>query len=244
MLLLPSVMVAQDNINRTIPVRSGQNVEFDFRYPELIRISNWDRNEIGITGSVNINMGENNDAFELVVDEGSTILVTSKIRDYDKLPQRIVVRQDDKEYVFNTNDWNDPELQKFFDEHGRSGYQWISHGVMKDIKLTIMVPRNINVSVYAKHGLIELVDFTSSVRVNSKHGGVDVSIDPSDKVDLTVTSKYGDVYTNMDFAIDPKRNKDNLYSLGSFSAALNGGGAYKLDVESKHGNIYLRRAKN
>ena len=64
---------AQTNISRTFPVKGSQNVELKFDYPE-VKISTWNKNEIQITGIVNINDNENNDAFKIVeTKNGNTI---------------------------------------------------------------------------------------------------------------------------------------------------------------------------
>ena len=72
---------AQTPINKIIPVQAGQKVQLDFDYPELIKVTTWDRNEISIQGSVSINGGENDDAFQLSsVLSGSTWRIESEIQ--------------------------------------------------------------------------------------------------------------------------------------------------------------------
>ncbi len=44
------------------PYQPGQKIAMNFDYPEMIRVSAWDKNEISISGSVQINGGENDDA--------------------------------------------------------------------------------------------------------------------------------------------------------------------------------------
>ncbi|MBK8279625.1 MAG: hypothetical protein IPK94_05665 [Saprospiraceae bacterium] len=50
--------LAQTQINKSIPVASGQKVNLHFDYPQLIKVSSWDKNEVLITGTVSINGGK------------------------------------------------------------------------------------------------------------------------------------------------------------------------------------------
>jgi len=46
---------SQTEINKTIAFQPGQTITMHFDYPELIKVSTWDKNEISITGTVTIN---------------------------------------------------------------------------------------------------------------------------------------------------------------------------------------------
>src|SRR5690349_4941008 len=98
---------AQTQINKTIPVKSGQTVNMVFDYPELIKISTWDKNEISITGEVSINGGESDDAFELITDNsGSLVSIRNEIRNMKSLPQRVTVKINGQKMTFrNKAEW-------------------------------------------------------------------------------------------------------------------------------------------
>ncbi|MDZ7649610.1 MAG: hypothetical protein U5K54_21975 [Cytophagales bacterium] len=51
------MLAAQSPVNKTYAVTAGENISLRFDYPELIKISTWDKNEISITGTVSINSG-------------------------------------------------------------------------------------------------------------------------------------------------------------------------------------------
>ena len=53
--LFTGVLLAQTPVNKTYPVTTGQKISFRFDYPELVKISTWDKNEISIVGTVSIN---------------------------------------------------------------------------------------------------------------------------------------------------------------------------------------------
>ena len=100
-LITPAKQYAQSSIDRTIPVRAGQTIDMHFDYPELIRVTTWDRNEISITGSVNINGGENDDAFRLESSfDGPVVKIRSEIKGLKDLPHRIVVTDGERKIMF------------------------------------------------------------------------------------------------------------------------------------------------
>ena len=83
MLLLGIVSAAeaQTVINKSYPVQPAQTIHFRFDYPELIKVSTWEKNEISIQGTVSINGGENDDAFVLDGStSGSVVSIHSEIR--------------------------------------------------------------------------------------------------------------------------------------------------------------------
>ena len=43
-LVCPMLTFGQTEINKTIPVKTGQTVNMRFDYPELVKVSTWDRN--------------------------------------------------------------------------------------------------------------------------------------------------------------------------------------------------------
>ena len=55
--LFTGALAAQTPVNKTWPVAAAQKIFLRFDYPELIKISTWDKNEISITGSASINGG-------------------------------------------------------------------------------------------------------------------------------------------------------------------------------------------
>ena len=119
------VTQAQTSIQKSIPVRTGQAIKMNFDYPELVKVTTWDRNEVLIEGSVTINNGENDDAFELHVDnEGSYISIANVIRDMKNLPQVVTVLKDGKKTIFRSK----ADYEKHKEQFG-GGYNVKSWGV-------------------------------------------------------------------------------------------------------------------
>jgi hypothetical protein len=230
---------AQTVVEKSVPVRPGQKLSLDFEWAEIIKVTTWDQPQASIKVSVSINRGENDDAFMLESKaEGSTVIVSSAIRDEDKIPERIVIKHGDVEYYFKTGNYNDPEIQKFLEEKGRE-YRYMSHGVIKDINYEVKVPRGIETEVNTKYGLVEVESFASTLTVNANFGGVDATIDPARVGQLTARYCFGEVLTNLDLTFSTGRESEHPGKWSEITAKAGSGPSYRF--ESKFGKIYLRK---
>src|SRR5690348_11590990 len=83
---------AQTAVDKTIPLQKGQTVLLHFDYPELVRITTWDKNEVSVHAAVSINGGLNDDAFELsTTTSGSAVTVRNQIKDMKNLPHHTTI---------------------------------------------------------------------------------------------------------------------------------------------------------
>lgn len=231
---LGCVAKAQTPINKTYPVKAGQTIHFHFDYPELVRISTWDKNEVSIQGTVSINMGENDDAFELVQSETADgLYIENRIRNMKNLPHRVTIVEGGKKMVFRTKE----EYKKYVNENGKK-YDVMSWGLEMDIMLEIKVPRNRVTVVESVYGMVEVKDFTGPLTVEATYGGVDAALLESATGELVVETNYGQIYSNLDtkFTGDGYREK-NFYT---WVQAKPGQGP-RYSFESKYGNVYLRK---
>ena len=208
LIVLSGSVIAQTKIERTIPAQTGQKLEFNFDYPELIKIQTWDRKEVMIKGEVSINKGENDDAFELITSTKNNIVtVTSELKDKDNLPKRIVIKKGDMEYVFKAKDYKDPEVKKFMEEHG-GNYTYMSSGIIREIKLEIFVPVGIETSVEAKYGIVEVLGFNAPLTVDATYGGVDATINSRATGELIARTHFGEILTNLDLSFASSKEGD------------------------------------
>lgn len=228
---------SQTKSEKLVPVKAGQNINLDFTWPELITIKTWDKNEVKLVTSVDINKGQNDAAFILEVNQSSSeVTIASLIRNFKSLPRKIVFRKDGQEYFFNTDDYNSPEVQAFKKKHGHNGYESMSHGVIMDISLEIWVPANVRLDVYSKFGMVEVHGFTGDMNVHSKFGGVDVST--SGNQAIKAGTKFGEKYTNLDSKIETISFGDHP---GSWDWVMVGNGKTQQEVKSDFGDVYLRK---
>jgi hypothetical protein len=233
-LLLAVSSLAQTAINKSIPVSPGQKINMHFDYPELVRVSTWDKNEISIQGSVSINGGESDDAFVLENStSGNLISIESRINGLKSLPQRITITRGGQKIVFKTK----ADYRKYCDENGKD-FNTMSTGVDMDIILEIKVPQNVETRVESVYGMVEIKQFTGPLVVEATYGGVDAALLERNTGELTAETNFGQIYTNLDvkFLSDNIREKD----FHTYVSAKPGNGP-RYSFESKYGNVYLRK---
>ncbi len=236
LIILSSSAHAQTTVNKSLPVKPGQNIEMHFDFPKLIRVSTWDKNEISITGSVSINGGESDDAFKLQTStSGNTISIRNEIENLKNLPHRYTIVDGSQKIVFKTKD----ELRKYQAEHGKSKFNMMSSGVDMEILLEIKVPRNMDTRVESIYGMVEINNFTGPLIVQATYGGVDAALTENSTGQVIAETNYGEIYTNLNakFGGDKLTNKD----FHTFVKATPGTGP-NYSFESKYGNVYLRKA--
>lgn len=228
---------AQTPINKTIPVRAGQQLRMNFDYPKLIRLSTWDKNEIAITGTVSINGGEHDDAFELITDAGGgTISIQNRIKNMEDLPQRITIVRDGVKTTFR----NKGEWEKFKKENGKGSYQSMNQGTDLEIELEVKVPVNMQTTLIAVYGMVEVTSFKGPLDVEATYGGIDVALTESTTGELVAETNYGHIYTDLTTKFDSDKFRDEDFHM-YVSAKPGVGPRYRF--ESPYGNVYLRRGK-
>lgn len=227
----------QTKLDKTIPIKAGQQLRLHFDYPELIRVSTWDRNEVSVQGTVSINDGENDDAFELdIVTQSSIVDVRGKIKDMDNLPHRITVVQDGVKRTFH----NEGEWQKYRKEHGKTRFNQMNNGVEIDITLEIKVPAGMETKVVSVYGMVEVSSFDGPLRVEATYGGVDVALNEPTTGEVVAETNYGHIYSDLAAKFDSGTSRDeDFHTL--VSAKPGKGPSYRF--ESAYGSIYLRRRK-
>jgi hypothetical protein len=232
------VVIAQTKIEKTFPTQGIQKLELAFDYPELVQVHTWDQKDVLIKGSVTINGGENDNAFQLTAtNKGNVLQIISELKDKDNIPRRTVIKKGDQEYIFKAKDASDPEVQKFLNENGRD-YTYISNGIQYDILLEIFVPKGMECRIDAKFGLVEITNFNAPLIVNAPHGGIDATITSAVTGELTARTRFGEILTNLDTKFNPSGIDDHDHWT-EVHAKLGGGPSYNL--ESKFGKVYLRK---
>jgi hypothetical protein len=235
-LVIPEPEYAQTQINKSIPVQAGQTIVMHFDYPELVRVTTWDKNEVEVKGTVNINNGENDDAFQLETSNtGGTVNIRSQIKDMKNLPQRITVVRGGQKMIFRDKE----ALKKYEQEHGK-GHDVMSYGSDIDIQLEIKVPRNMTTRVESVYGMVEVQGFSGPLTVEATYGGVDASVSEKATGEIIAQTNYGEIYTNLDTKFGGDKTDKDFHT---YVSAKPGTGP-KYNFESKYGNVYIRKAAN
>jgi hypothetical protein len=233
-LSVPLKQFAQTPVNKSIPVQAGQKIAMQFDYPNLIKVSTWDKNEISVTGTVSINGGENDDAFILDSStSGSTVTLRNEIRNMQNLPHRITISHDGKKMVFRDKE----AFKKYQAEHGKV-FDYQSNGVDMDIILEIKVPRNFETRIESVYGTVEIKNFVGPLAVTSTYGGVDAALLEKSIGEVSAETNYGEIYTNFDTKFGGQASDEAFHTLVSAKP----GSGPRYSFESKYGNVYLRKA--
>lgn len=233
MIMFTGVVLAQTPVNKTYPVKQGQKISLRFDFPELVKISTWDKNEISITGSVSINGGENDDAFELLESNSASIIsIENKIRNLKELPHRITIVNNGEKITFKTK----ADYQKYREEHGKN-FNMRSEGVDMDILLEVKVPKSAEVTLESVYGMVEVKNYNGPLNVEATYGGVDVAILEKATGELKAETDFGQIYSNLDFKFSGSEFKD--FHTEVYAKPGNGP---RYSFESKYGNVYLRKA--
>jgi hypothetical protein len=232
--LLSLSLFAQTLVNKSVAVKTGQTISMKFDYPELIKVSTWDKNDISIQANVSINNGENDDAFELLINNtGNSVTVENRIADIKNLPQMITIRDGAERIVFRSKE----EYKKFKTENGRS-FDRVSWGVDIDVIIEIKVPKGIDTNIISTYGMVEVSEFDGPLTVEAQYGGVDVALNEKKVGELSAETNYGQIYSNLDVLFSGKGLQEKDFY--TFVSAKPGSGP-RYDFESKYGNVYLRK---
>lgn len=234
MSLFTGVLVAQTPVNKSYPVSAGQKILFHFDYPELVKVSTWDKNEISIEGVVSINGGENDDAFELSQSvSGNIISIENRIKGLKDLPHRVTITRGAEKITFKSKE----DYKKYRDEHGKDFTQ-TNFGVDIEIVLEIKVPKNIETKLESVYGMVEVANFQGPLSVDATYGGVDVTVQEKTTGELVAETGYGQIYSNLDQKFTGAEFED-FHTVVSIKP----GTGPKYSFESKYGNVYLRKPK-
>ncbi len=234
-LVLPIEEYAQTAVNKSIAVKPGQNIVMHFDYPELVRVSTWDKNEVSIQGTVSINNGENDNAFTLDLSaSGNTVNIRSQIADMKNLPRFYTIKDGTQTITFK----NKEELDKYKQQTGKSKFDMMSNGVDVEIVLEIKVPRNIDTRVESVYGTVEIKEFSGPLSVTSTYGAVDAALVEKATGELVAETNYGEIFTNLEAKFGGMDKDEHFHTYVSSKP----GNGPRYSFESKYGNVYIRKA--
>jgi len=210
---------AQRIVEETLPLSKNQEVKLEFDFAEDIKISTWDKNEVYVKATVNINVGEDNDKFQFNTKKGSGFVrIESEIKDLDKLYGNCttIIIEDGDTTIINGN-----------------------HTKM-DLLFEVFLPQKTELTLSTINGDIELQGLTGPLDISTINGEIDLHIPSSHKANIEMSTINGTMYTNLD--IDLTEEKTNLCKVGGdVKTKLNGGGV-SIDLETINGVIFLRKA--
>ena len=209
---------AQRVVEETMSLTKDQSIKLDFDFADNIIVKSWNKNEVYVKATVNINNNEDNENFKFITRKGSGyISIKSEIENLKHLSCRTIIIEDgDTTYIGGM-------------------------GAQMDFDFEVLIPTNSELNLETINGNIELHGLTGPLDINTINGEIDMFVSNNLKVDLSLRTINGTMYTDLDMEIN--QTKDNLCKVGgNVDTKLNGGGN-KINLETINGTIYLRKAK-
>jgi len=233
LLLLTNNLLAQKIVTENTSANNVDEVSVEFKFANDIVVKNWNKNEISIEASVNIDENKHNDYFSLKTDKvGSTYFVKSDYGDYFKKYR------------------NYSNYKKNLDEDDKENCECCSH--TQTINYVIYVPKNMDLKVKSISGSVAIDNYTGVLNTDLISGNITVKEHSKDMhlktisgdidiyvKDATLEAKTltGGVYSDLD--IDFNQNKKKRFGSKIVTKVKNGTSSLKLNTIS--GDIYLRK---
>jgi hypothetical protein len=216
--LLPAQ--AQKIIEKHLNFPANGFVSMNFQISDSIRIITWQKSEVYVKSSINVNDNENNDDYNMVFDEtGGTINIQGKLESEKMRHRRDSANKANKGNK-NSNDCC----------CCCNYYSTIIHEVY--------LPENADFSVETINGNIVITGKTAEVKARSISGYIDLAITPDRKAEVKMHTISGTMYSNLELQSSGKSLRH--VGGGSLSADLNGGGK-RIDLQTISGNIFFRK---
>ena len=218
--LLFNIQYAQRIVEESMPLSNNQEVKLEFDFADDIKVYTWDKNEVYIKATVNINNGEDNDKFQFNTRKGSGyVSIESEIKDLDKMYGNcttIIIKDGDTTIT-------------------NGGHNKL------DLLFEVFLPAKTELTLSTINGDIELKGLTGPLDISTINGEIDLHIPSSHKANIEMSTINGTMYTNFDLDLNDEKN--NLCKIGGdVHTKLNGGGV-NIDLETINGVIFLREAK-
>lgn len=158
---------AQKIIEKHIDFSQKDLIALNIQIADSIRIITWNKNEVYVKASIDINDNKDNDLYRMTFgDSGNTVAVLAKIADREK----------------TNRGWNE---------------KCNCYCMQSEIYCDIYIPENVNFSIESINANITITGKTAAVRAKSISGFIDLAVDPQRKADLKLNTITGTVYSDL-----------------------------------------------
>lgn len=220
-LFLNSGLLAQKVVKKNIPYKVGQQIQLELPIGETIRLSGWDKNEVALVATVNINSNTLNDAYVLEIDESeSAIQVEASFNE---------------EMLKNGKESDCPDNYSSFSNDIDGEHTTVCTQIVYELK----IPRGADVKLETINANVEAEGLKGDNQIKSISGFIDFSWPAQQEADLRLQSVTGELYTDLDFDILNKEEDPPM--VGYELKGKKGGGGPLLELETISSNIYLRK---
>ncbi|MCG8525972.1 MAG: hypothetical protein MI748_06315 [Opitutales bacterium] len=226
MILLSSLLClticahAAKSIDERIELREDQEVVLKLKFAESINVIPVNENILHVKGDIEINDGENDDAYSVEVENSQSSVIVQSHLEHDEEHYRIIQTFD--------KDGNLKSTSRSVDVKGH---------------YNVEVPRSWKLSVKTINADINITNQAAPMKIESINGEIDFRFDQNDDLDLKVSTINGDCYTDTEFDWIGKRPKSYQVGRTKAQVRLNNGGL-PIELKTINGFMYLRRHNN
>ncbi len=227
-------LFGQRTISETYDLKSFKKLDLEFEYPQLIKVKVWDQPQVKIEGTVDIALGQHDDAFELSLSQkGDWFKIKSNIKDMKKWSRNIIFHDSDHDQTMVTSRDGQTIIT------GSDGKFKYKNGVLVDIELIITIPKNLDVRLDARYGMVEVLESPRQLEVEARYGGIDITIDESELQELEARTQWGQIFSDLKLPIKVG-GEDKMGQWMKAQIDLKKG-HQRMTVESQYGNVFLRK---
>jgi len=217
--LMGRVCLGQTTFEKQFAWKKGQPIDMNLKFGKEMQVHGWDRNEVQVNASVNINNGRLDSLFSLTGSSDDSITILADV-DQDKI---------------RANGWYDDGCTKgqgsmSFDGHSR---------ICMSITYEVHVPRHASLKLSSISADMTIRGLDGPVHAKSISGFVDMAWPENQNADLALKSITGELYTDIS-DISWTNRKDHIPMVGYLLRGQIGKGGPELHLESISNDIYLR----
>ncbi len=217
-----SFTYAQKIIEKHLPFTAGQSVDLNLRFANDIKVQYWDKAEVYVKISVEINSGKLNDA--LTVDSKSTSGTISLKTDFDEgMTSNGRVEDCPEAKKENRSSWS------------RNGRQYY---ICSTINYEVYLPKKAETNLETINGNIWISSINSNLTAKTISGFVEVNWPKGKGGNIGMKTITGEVYSDLDIAFTNKRQKNPI--VGYLLEGKVYGGGPEVRFESISNNVYIR----
>ncbi len=212
--------LGQEVVEKTIPY-NGQELDVDFEIGEVISIKSWDKKEVYIKVTYEINDGELNEALRVDID------------DY-------------RDRVSLDIDLNDRMLKRSryrgcgSRDGKRNYYSGDGYDLCADVEVEVYLPKESDLWINTVVADVEVEGMKGNIEIETVTGHIDVTWDKDSGADIKMKTVTGAVYTNFDLRTKRERGLNVISSKDIRSTYMSGG--KEVNLETVTSDIYLRKS--
>jgi hypothetical protein len=223
---------AQKVIEKHMPLSANGFVSMNFQISDSIRIIMWNKSEVYVKSTIDVNDNQNNDDYNETFDGSATsVNIMGKLHtpcnNFRRRKRTADSAHRSGETTNNRSDDNDDDCCS------------CNCGCETSIVHEIYIPDNTDFSVETINGNIVISGNTAGIRAKSISGYIDLTMAPQKPAALRMQTITGTMYSNFDLGgIDGRKRQVGGRTV---DAQLNGTGGKAIDLETISGDIFFRK---